>query len=318
MRILAAVLMIIFTAGQVYANQPLVSVDWLQSKLDDKSVVVVDLRNKIDKGGIEVFRKGHIPGSIHSDYLKAGWRVTKNNVPGLLPQQADFEKLVSELGISNTNHVVLVPAGVSSSDFGSSARAYWQFRVYGHDRVSILDGGYAAWAKALPDHVERGDGRSPTPAVFNATFRTDLYVDTMEVASIAKDGAAILLDGRNQSQWKGKAKHPAARSPGRIPGSVWQWQGDSYDESTNRLKSRSALAGVFNSVKDGPVVSYCNTGHWAATNWFVLSEILGRKNIRLYDGSMTAWSADPSLPLVTEQTKLDDIKDWLKEKLKKS
>ena len=318
MYLLAPLLVAFFVAGEVHANQPLTSIKWLQQNLANSDIVIVDLRNKIDKGGIEAYRKGHIPGSLHSDYLKAGWRVTKNGIPGLLPEKMDFEKLVSSLGISNNSHVILVPAGVSSSDFGTAARAYWQFKVYGHDMVSILDGGYSAWLKAGSNHIEKGHGRIPKATKFTATFRPDLYIDTKEVAILAKTGNATLLDARNEIQWKGNAKHPKARAPGRIPRSTWQWQGDSYDDGTNRLKSKSDLAGIFKLVKNAPVVNYCNTGHWAATNWFVLSEILGRNNVRLYDGSMTAWSADPKLPLVTGQTKLDDIKDWFKERLNKS
>ena len=138
MRLLPALLVLFVATGEVHANQPLTSIKWLNENLSNTNIVIVDLRNKIDKGGIEAYRKGHIPGSIHSDYLKAGWRVTKKGVPGLLPDKASFEKLVRGLGISNGSHVLLVPAGVSSTDFGTAARAYWQFKVYGHEKVFSL------------------------------------------------------------------------------------------------------------------------------------------------------------------------------------
>ena len=63
-----------------------------------------------------------------------------------------------------------------------------------------------------------------------------------------------------------------------------------YDPKTNRLKSKIELAAIANSVPAGPVVSYCNTGHWAATDWFVMHELLGRKEARLYAGSMVEWT----------------------------
>ena len=199
MRLLVILLVMLVATGRVHANQPLTSIKWLQQNLAKTDIVIVDLRNRIDKGGIEAYRKGHIPGSIHSDYLKAGWRVTKKGVPGLLPDKASFEKLVRGLGISNGSHVLLVPAGVSSTDFGTAARAYWQFKVYGHEKVSILDGGYSAWVKATPIRVEKGDGKTPKPGLFKATFRPDLYIDTKEVASIAKKGSATLLDMQSVS-----------------------------------------------------------------------------------------------------------------------
>ena len=117
--------------------QPLVEADWLSRNLDSKNVVLIDLRNKLDQGSYETFLEGHIPTSIHSDYLKDGWRVGRDDVVGLLPSEAEFQALARKLGVSQDSHVVLIPAGVSSTDFGSSARAYWTFKVFGHDKVSI-------------------------------------------------------------------------------------------------------------------------------------------------------------------------------------
>ena len=83
---------------------------------------------------------------MHSDYDKAGWRVTRSGVPFMLPTLAELEKLIGELGIDEDTHVVVVPAGVHYTDFGSAARTYWTLKVAGVAKVSILDGGYAAWA----------------------------------------------------------------------------------------------------------------------------------------------------------------------------
>ena len=97
----------------------------------------------------------HIPGSVHSDYDKAGWRVTRNNVPFMVPTAPELEKLIGDLGIDENSHVVVVPAGVNVLDFGSAARAYWTLKYVGVKNVSILDGGIAAWRQAgLP--IESG------------------------------------------------------------------------------------------------------------------------------------------------------------------
>ena len=90
---------------------PLVSPAWLSDKLDDEKIVIIDLRNKIDKGSYKSFLQGHIPGAIHSDYLKDGWRVGHDGVVGLLPQAEQFEGLARRLGVSDDTHVVVIPAG---------------------------------------------------------------------------------------------------------------------------------------------------------------------------------------------------------------
>ena len=79
--------------------EPLVSVEWLKQHRSDPSVVTVDVRSAIDGGGAEAYWRAHIPGAIHSDYDKAGWRVTRNGVPFMLPTTAELEKLIGETGI---------------------------------------------------------------------------------------------------------------------------------------------------------------------------------------------------------------------------
>ena len=165
----ATVLALVIAPMVAFAS-PLVSPAWLSEKLDDDKVVVIDLRNKIDKGSYETFLEGHIPGAIHSDYLKDGWRVGRDGVVGLLPEADQFQSLARRLGVSDDTHVVVVPAGVSSTDFGSAARAYWTFKVFGHNNVSILDGGFAAWRDYAPGNIETGAFVAPEPGNFVARF----------------------------------------------------------------------------------------------------------------------------------------------------
>src|SRR6185437_12034939 len=107
-----------------------------------------DIRSAIDGSKPETFAQGHIPGAVHSDYDKAGWRVTRNNVPFMVPTTADLE-------IDENSYVVVVPAGVNVLDFGSAARTYWTLKYAGVGQVSILDGGLAAW-KAVGYALETG------------------------------------------------------------------------------------------------------------------------------------------------------------------
>ena len=81
---------------------PLVSPAWLSENLDDAKLVIIDLRNKIDEGSYETFLEGHIPGAIHSDYLKDGWRVGRDGVVGLLPEAGQFQSLARRLGCRTT------------------------------------------------------------------------------------------------------------------------------------------------------------------------------------------------------------------------
>jgi thiosulfate/3-mercaptopyruvate sulfurtransferase len=288
---------------------PLVSTTWLRQHLQDPDVLVLDVRSAIDGGGAEAYQKGHIPGAVHSDYDKGGWRVTRGGVPFMLPTLPELEKLIGELGIDEDTHVVVVPAGVHYTDFGAAARTYWTLKVTGVSKVSILDGGTAAW-QAEGNATESGPSK-PSPKIFTATLNKALLAESGEVQKIEQAGSATLIDARPASFFVGKERAPAAKAYGHIPGAVNVDSATFYDAKANRLKPQAELAAIAAALPGGPAVTYCNTGHWAATDWFVLSELIGRKDVRLYYGSMVDWTSDPARPLASARTKWDDLKKTL-------
>ena len=290
-------------------TQPLVTPVWLNSHRAELGLVVLDIRSAIDGSTPETFAKGHIPGAVHSDYDKGGWRVTRNNVPFMVPTTAELEKLIGELGIDESSHVVIVPAGVDVLDFGSAARIYWTLKYAGVGDVSILDGGLAAW-KATGYALETGT-RTPSPTIFTAKIDNSILALAPDVEKIQQNGGASLVDARPVSFFLGKEKAPASAAYGHIPGALDVDSAKFYDPATNRLKPKQQLAAIANEIPEGAVVTYCNTGHWAATDWFVLHELLGRSNARLYAGSMVEWTSKASRPIESSRTKWDDLKKKL-------
>ncbi len=289
------------------AAQPLVSPQWLNSHLHDADLVVLDVRSAIDGGGEKAYLAAHIPGSIHSDYDKSGWRVTVHNVPFMLPSILEIQNLIGDLGIDKKSHVVVVPAGVNFTDFGSAARVYWSLKVAGVPNVSILDGGIAAWkAAGLP--TESGPGSAPTPKLLDAEADKNSLAELADVTKIEQLGGATLIDARPATFFNGKERAPKVAAYGHIPGAINIDSDEFYDNKANRVKSQTELAVIASRIPAGPVVTYCNTGHWSATDWFVLHELLGRTGVKLYDGSMVEWTMDPHRPVVSGRTKWDDLK----------
>ena len=299
--------MAVLVAG-AYAD-PLVTPKWLNERLADTDLVVLDIRSAIDGGGAQAYAAGHIPKSVHSDYDKAGWRVTRNNVPFMVPTVPELEKLIGDLGIDEDTHVVVVPAGVSVLDLGSATRTYWTLKYAGVKNISILDGGIAAWRTAgLP--LETGTN-APSPKIFTATVDKSILAEAADVESIEGKGGATLVDARPASFFLGKEKAPASKAYGRIPGALNIDSAEFYDSESNRLKAKAALAVVADTAPAGPIVNYCNTGHWASTDWFVFHELLGRKDAKLYAGSMVEWTSNDSRPIESSRTKWDDLKKAL-------
>lgn len=271
------------------SRRPLVDSAWLKGQLGRPDLVVLDVRTP--PAG------GYVPGSVHSDYAAAGWRATVDGVPGLLPETAELERLIGGLGIGNDDHVVLVAAGRTASDMGNATRVYWTFRSLGHDRVSVLDGGFAGWA-ADPGNPVADSAQPRPPKTFMAAPRRDLRATLPEVEAAVAAGTVPLVDARGADQFAGQAKSPQARVPGTLPGAVHIENGAFYSGTDTRFPSADAIRALAEKAgaADAPV-TFCNTGHLASVSWFALSELAGIPGVRLYDGSMSEWTADPSRPL---------------------
>lgn len=269
---------------------PLVDADGLKDRLGSANLVVLDVRTP-PAGGF-------IPGSVHSDYAMAGWRATVGAAPGLLPEPAALERLIGGLGIGNADHVVVVAAGANAADMGNATRVYWTFKTLGHDAVSVLDGGFAAW-KAAGNPVDAAP-LTRAPARFTAAPRAGLRATLPEVEAAVAAGTTPLHDARSAEQFAGKAKSPQARAAGTLPGAVNIDNGAFYSGADKCFASPDTvreLAGKAGLPLDSGPVTFCNTGHLASVSWFALSEIAGVPGVRLYDGSMSEWSADPARPL---------------------
>ncbi|WP_339800715.1 sulfurtransferase [uncultured Marinobacter sp.] len=309
-----AVLLLTGTFAQG-ANQnvpPLVDADWLNERLDQAGLVVLDVRSGIDNGGDRSrFEEGHIPGAVYSHYGNDGWRETRDGVAGVLPPVRSLERLIGSLGISNDDIVVVTPAGTGPTDFGSAARVYWTFKVLGHDKVTILNGGFAGW-QAAGHEIARGEGEQRPITRFDGELNEAL-IATLEEVDNARSSQAQLVDARPSDYFRGDNQSPAARAPGTIPGAsnlphqsfITEQSNVFYlDEST--VSSKVNIAELDSSAR---TIAFCNTGHWAATDWFVLSELAGFSEVAMYDGSMAEWSQDSNRPMQVARRGLGKLLD---------
>ena len=270
--------------------QPLLSPQELQAKLGDTNVRVIDIRDA------KSYAANHIPGAVNAPYGQ--WRGPATN-PGELPALPKLTTLVQGLGLTPSTHAVVVSSGADATDFGASARVYWTLKVLGLQQLSLLNGGVKAWEQAkLPQSNEPA---KVTASSFQPQLNQDLIATTDEVRQHVESKNAVLIDARPTAFFNGETRAPAAKVPGTLPGAVnlqhdkWFAPGSSTFVSTAQAR-QIAASSPFDATKD--TVSFCNTGHWAATNWFAMSEVLGHKNVKLYAGSMAEWSAHPNgLPM---------------------
>jgi len=283
--LLAALL--VLPALPAHAEQPLMTPAELAARLGDARLRIVDIRSgnfAKSANGIE-----HIAGAQSAPYPQ--WRGPKDS-PGKMPTSAALTTLIQRLGIDESTPVVVVYEGTDSTDFGSAARVYWTLKAAGVPALSVLNGGMVAWrAAGLPLVAGSAESTAQTPSKFQVHLDQRLIASRDEVAQAVRTGSATLLDTRPSAFFTGEARHPAAKAPGTIVGAknvsheVWFTQAALLPPADIKR-----VAQQFAVQTDQPVISFCNTGHWAATNWFVLSELLGHANVKLYPESVVDWS----------------------------
>lgn len=274
---------------------PLVTAAWLKTNADNDNLVLLDIRDKIEE--YDLGDLPYIADAVVAPYASAGWRVEVDGVPAQIPPVEQIAELIGNLGIDNDDHVVIVPWGTDSTEFGGATRVYWTFKYLGHDAVSILDGG---WRQYEANGGERSASpRQPEPVEFTYELREELRATTDDVVAALESGIK-LVDGRPQEQHLGQSKSPIVASLGTIPGAVNIEHSALYSgeyASFARPETVAALVQAVGLAENEENITFCNTGHWSSIAWFGLSEVLGNKNTTMYDGSMAEWAADPSRPI---------------------
>lgn len=280
---LAAIALVASAGVHASTLDPVIDAFTLDTLVQTNAVKVLDIR-----ADQEAFAKAHIPGALSIPYGQ--FRGPKEN-PGKLPELSKLADILGQVGLNPEDSVVVVAEGVTTSDFGAAARVYWTLKSVGFTDLAILNGGFRAYQKD-------GFDLSNTPSAVTVSrpqlsFDARWYANTATVTeAVGGVGEARLLDARPAAFFQGEAWHDAAARPGSLPGADHFAFEAFFDANTPLLKDASEIQSIVRANQlDAPAtISYCNTGHWAATNWFVLSEVAAVPNVKLYAESMVEWS----------------------------
>ncbi len=253
---------------------------------------VFDCRHDLAKPdlGEQQYREGHVPGALfaHLDRHLSG-RKTGKNGRHPLPEPQDFEKWLEKTGLAPNDQVVCYDAGPGAM----AARLWWMLRWIGHEKVAVLDGGFAKWTKeGRPVAV---DVPLFTPLNYPIKPRKDFAVDVRTVEQTL--GKPLLLDARAPARYRGE-QEPIDPVAGRIKGARNRFNMDNMTPQ-GTFKSSDELKKEFQAVLQGrapsEVIHYCGSGVSACHNLLAM-EIAGLKGGKLYAGSWSEWSGDPARP----------------------
>lgn len=307
-RLTAIALTTALLAGNAWAVElpgPVVDSQWLAKNLNE--VQVVDIRSDKSFAGQPVFDTdkksgkkvlselaGHVPNALAVSFgtIRADRVINGQKVSYLVPEKADFEKLMQNAGLRADRPIVIVTKGMDGSEIDEGLRLFWQLKYFGEDRVAVLDGGMAAW---LADGREAA-ATAPTAAAGDwkaKAERKELLATPDDVANAGAD--TQLVDARGAAQYFGLGKRDYVFSFGHIKGAkllppdlLFRKDGQAVKFfSPQTYRAIYAMSGI---AADQPAITYCNSGHLAAGPWFIEHELMGNQHVRLFDGSMHIWT----------------------------
>ncbi len=270
-------------------SDALVDADWVQAHAGDPGVVLIEVDEDTS-----AYDKGHIRHAVKIDWKKD----LQDPVRRDFVDRAGFEALMSAKGIANDDTVVLY--GGNNNWF--AAYAYWYFKLYGHEKVKLLDGGRKKWELESRELVTEVPQR---PATSYTAREQDHSIRAFRDEVVAAIGNRNLVDVRSPDEFSGRLLAPAhlpqeqAQRGGHIPTAKnVPWSKAAEEDGT--FKSDEALRELYREagVDFGrDTIAYCRIGERSAHTWFALHELLGQENVKNYDGSWTEYGSLVGVPI---------------------
>jgi thiosulfate/3-mercaptopyruvate sulfurtransferase len=270
-----------------------IEADELLKLANNSQIKIVDFRKP------EIYSEAHIKGALNI------WRpdIEDSSYPygGMMANSEKIEKLFGDLGIANTNTIVIY----DDNGLCDASRMWWILQNYDFTEVRLLNGGFNAW-KTI-----NGEVSAEIPKIQKTTFKlvenpSMRYYISKESLVTALNGEALILDTRTEDEYSGKRQKKGAAKGGRIPKSVLlDWSNAVNYEGDKKMKSVADLKNIYEPLfpsKEDTIIVYCHSGVRSAHTTFVLTQLLGYKNVKNYDGSWTEWSHFEDLAIVQDST----------------
>jgi len=283
----------------------LVSTDWLAQHLHDPAVRIVDCTTHLPPrpdfslydvvSGRADYEKAHIPGAIFVD-IEHDVSTPHPHLHFMLPSPEAFAAAMGRFGIGDDTHVIVY----ATANHWWATRLWWMLRVFGHDRASVLDGGFHKWQREERPVENGAAARSGAPARFTPRYRPELVATKDDVLAAIGREDICTVNALRKEQHAGTGGVYYGRR-GHITSSI-NIPAVEHIGQDSTFKSADELRAMFAPALGAPaVITYCGGGI-AATSVALALAMLGYDRVKVYDNSLTEWAADASLPMETGAT----------------
>jgi thiosulfate/3-mercaptopyruvate sulfurtransferase len=273
-----------------------VATDWLSAAIGRADIKIVDASFFLPSAGRNArtgFEQAHIPGAVFFDIDEIANKRT--DLPHMLPTAEQFSAQVGALGIGDGDAVI----AYDQAGMGSAPRAWWMFRVFGHDSVAVLDGGLPKWQREGRP-ISIGSAGKPTPKSFRAKFKPLLVRSRAQIAGNLDGRIEQVVDARAAGRFKGVDPEPReGLRAGHIPGSLNVPYAGLLDPQSGELRPAGEIRAAFLAGHvdlDRPIVTTCGSGVTACVLALGLHR-LGRTDVAVYDGSWSEWGRPGDTPV---------------------
>lgn len=275
------------TLGRVIP--PLVSTNWLTDNINLSRLIIIDIR------GNEDYLKGHVPNAVNVPFAlpTSAWTVVKGGLLLEVPPVKNLFSILSSIGMRSDSLVVVVGKTGHPYPLADTARVAVTLLYGGVKNVAVLDGGYEKWVnEGKPIST---DTVTPVQTLYEGVVANEMFVSKEYVLAKVnlKDHESVIVDARDTEVYFGVEVEPWAPTPGHIPGAKnlpapWFWNKDWTYKNVEVL--RAMASNVVGSDKSREIITYCGVGGYASVLWYVLHEILGYTNVKIFDGSWQEWA----------------------------
>jgi thiosulfate/3-mercaptopyruvate sulfurtransferase len=273
------VFVLLFSTLTIWANNALISPEWLSKNLNNKDIRVIEVSNE------DNYELGHIEGALHTSIGK--WR-EKHGEYLTIRSIKEIESEISRLGITPQTHVILYASYETPKEFLKATYVYWALEYMGVKNVSVLDGGLKNWiTKGYKTTQEK---RVVAASNYKATIDKDKVADLAYVKShISK---LPMIDARPADKYLGITPTATVKRDGHIKGAMsysWNYSINADYTLKSKQKLKSLMTQGYKLDPNKEVLVYCTGGLETSFNYFLLSGVLEFKKVRLYDASMKEW-----------------------------
>jgi len=273
---------------------PIVSTEWLSANLKNPRLIVLDVRR------VEDYREGHIPGALSAFY--GSWAYMKDGLFASLPEKDDLDDTIGYMGIGFDEWVVVIGCVDTPRLSYQSARVACTLQYAGIENVALLDGGINKWIaekKPFSKKIERRKAKH-----FRGKYTGEVFADKNYIKE--RLSKLIILDVREREFFTGEKKMDCVPKAGHIPGAFNMPTSCAFNNDKT-FKTKEELTAIVEAAagknRSAAIVTYCDMGQCCPIWSYLMKQVLGYANVKLYVGSMQEWTQTPDAPVTTNDKK---------------